>query len=249
MDTSLDILSDNGSLKKAIPGFTPRSSQQQMADVIDKTIELDSQLIVEAGTGTGKTFAYLIPVFLAQKKTIISTGTKNLQEQLFFKDIPVIKKIFSTPRKIILLKGRANYLCKLRLERHKEEGRFLTRQLVSQLHMVDEWAAATATGDIAEITTIPEDSQIWPYVTSTIDNCLNQDCEFYKECHVVKARQQALAADIVVVNHHLFLRIWFCKKMASENYCQAQMLSYLMKHIIFPTLPLNFLAHPSARDN
>lgn len=204
MLSSLDILGDNGSLKKAISGFTPRKSQQQMAEAIERVIEAEAELVVEAGTGTGKTFAYLVPVFLSQKKTIISTGTKNLQDQLFLKDIPVVKKILSTSLKIVLLKGRANYLCHYRLKNSREDGRFVSRQHISQLQMIYEWSGTTTTGDIGEISYIPEDSGIWPYVTSTPDNCLNQDCEFYKDCFVVKARQQALAAEVVVVNHHLF---------------------------------------------
>lgn len=204
MHTSSDILDDSGLLKKAIPGFTPRLPQQQMAQAIERAIELNAQLIVEAGTGTGKTFAYLVPAFLSQKKTIISTGTKNLQDQLFFKDVPVIKKILPHPLKVVLLKGRANYLCLYRLKESREDGRFSSRQLITQLHIVDEWSRSTQEGDIAELITIPEDSAIWPYVTSTVDNCLNQECEFFKECHVAKARSQALAADVVIVNHHLF---------------------------------------------
>lgn len=204
MHSSIDVLDQSGLLKEAITGFTPRVSQQQMADAVERAIELNAELIVEAGTGTGKTFAYLIPAFLAQKKTIISTGTKNLQDQLFFKDIPIIKKILSFPRKIVLLKGRANYLCLHRLQTSREDGRFASRQLIAQLQEIQEWSASTLTGDIAELTHIPEDSGIWPYVTSTTDNCLNQDCELYHKCHVVNARQEALAADIVVVNHHLF---------------------------------------------
>ncbi|MEO8963903.1 MAG: ATP-dependent DNA helicase, partial [Gammaproteobacteria bacterium] len=199
-----EVLGVNGLLSQAITGFTPRESQQVMADAIEKTLSLDSQLIVEAGTGTGKTFGYLVPIFLAQKKTIISTGTKNLQDQLFFKDIPIIKKILSFTLKVVLLKGRANYLCKHRLERNIEDGRFVSRQLVSELHTINEWASATQAGDISELNSIPEDSLIWPQVTSTPDNCLSQDCPFYKNCFVVQARQQALNADIVIVNHHLF---------------------------------------------
>ena len=201
---SIDILGKDGALSKAIAGFTPRDSQQKMADAIERAVELDAQLVVEAGTGTGKTFGYLIPIFLAQKKTIISTGTKNLQDQLFFKDIPVIKKIFSFPRKVVLLKGRSNYLCLKRLEQSVEDGRFSSRQQVTQLHIIKEWGASTQTGDVAELNAVPEDAMIWPQVTSTVDNCLNQDCPFYKDCFVVKARQQALSADILVVNHHLF---------------------------------------------
>jgi ATP-dependent DNA helicase DinG len=202
--TTQSIFSENGSLKNAITGFSPRPSQLKMAETIEKAIEHHAQLVVEAGTGTGKTFAYLIPVFLSDKKTIISTGTKNLQDQLFFKDIPVIKKILTETKKIVLLKGRANYLCQLRLQRSQEDGRFASRELVSQLHTIQQWANQTIHGDIAELNEVPEDSGVWPYVTSTADNCLGQECEFYSKCHVLKARQQALAADIVVVNHHLF---------------------------------------------
>jgi ATP-dependent DNA helicase DinG len=204
MHSSTDVLAENGLLSQAIQGFTPRLAQQQMADAIEQTIELNGQIIVEAGTGTGKTFGYLVPIFLAQKKTIISTGTKNLQDQLFFNDIPVLRKLFATALKIVLLKGRANYLCLHRLQQNREDGRFTSRQLVSELQTIHEWAARTQVGDIAELDVIQEDSSIWPYVTSTVDNCLGQDCPVYKDCFVVKARQQALAADIVIVNHHLF---------------------------------------------
>lgn len=175
-----------------------------MAETIERVLALETSLMVEAGTGTGKTFGYLVPIFLSQKKTIISTGTKNLQDQLFFNDIPIIKKLFPYPTKVVLLKGRANYLCKQRIERNLDEGHFASRQHVSQLHRINEWSHTTETGDIAEITTVPEDSSIWPQVTSTVDNCLNQDCPFYKDCFVVKARSRAMEADILVVNHHLF---------------------------------------------
>lgn len=203
-DNLSEILGENGLLSQAISGFTPRASQQTMAEAIEKALKSNSQLIVEAGTGTGKTFGYLVPIFLAERKIIISTGTKNLQDQLFFKDLPVIKKIFPFPISVVLLKGRANYLCKQRLERNIADGRFVSRQLVSQLHTINEWSRMTLTGDISELQTVPEDSAIWPQVTSTADNCLSQDCPFYKDCFVVKARQQALSADVVIVNHHLF---------------------------------------------
>lgn len=202
--TSIDILGQDGLLSQAITGFTPREAQQKMAEAIEQALQVNAQLVVEAGTGTGKTFGYLVPVFLSHKKTIISTGTKNLQDQLFFNDIPVIKKILASSLKVVLLKGRANYLCRQRLKRHYEDGRFATQQLVKELQTIYRWSGTTQTGDIGELNTIPEDSTIWPYATSTTDNCLNQDCDFYKDCFVVKARQQALAADIVIVNHHLF---------------------------------------------
>lgn len=204
MSALLDILSPQGLLQQGIDGFTPRLPQQEMAKAIERAIELDAQLIVEAGTGTGKTFAYLIPALLSDKKTIISTGTKNLQDQLYLKDLPIIKKILSYSGKAVLLKGRANYLCLYRMQMNREDGRFASRQVVSDLENVFQWSATTTTGDIAELTEVSEDSPVWPYVTSTPDNCLNQECDFYKQCHVVKARQESMAADVVIVNHHLF---------------------------------------------
>lgn len=201
---SNDILGAEGLLSQVIPGFISREAQMQMATSVSRALDINAQLVIEAGTGTGKTFGYLVPIFVSQKKTIISTGTKNLQDQLFFKDIPVIKKLFSFPRKVVLLKGRANYICHLRLKNSLDDGRFNSRQLVTQLHIIKEWVIQSKTGDTTELTSIPEDSGIWPHVTSTADNCLNQDCEFYKDCFVVKARQHAMAADIVVVNHYLY---------------------------------------------
>jgi ATP-dependent DNA helicase DinG len=207
-ESSKDILREGGLLSQSIKGFTPRSAQLEMAEAIEQVIKHNAQLVVEAGTGTGKTFGYLVPILLAEKKTIISTGTKNLQDQLFFIDIPIIKKImaeqFSISPKVVLLKGRANYLCLHRLDNARQDGRFASRDLVGELHSIYEWSTMTEQGDIAEMSTISEDSQVWPYVTSTAENCLNQDCEFFKPCHVMKARQQALAADVVIVNHHLF---------------------------------------------
>ncbi len=201
---SIDILGEAGLLRKAIPGFTPRKAQQEMARAIERAIDVEAELIIEAGTGIGKTFGYLVPAFISQKKTIISTGTKNLQDQLFLKDIPVIKKLFSHPVKVVLLKGRANYLCHYRLERSATDGRFTSRQEIAQLQRINIWSKQTQSGDIAEINSVPEDSGIWPAVTSTVDNCLNQDCPFLKECFVMKARKEAMAADILVVNHYLF---------------------------------------------
>lgn len=204
MLSSEAVLKEGGLLSQGLERFSPREAQQKMANAIERAIAVDAQLIIEAGTGTGKTFGYLVPVFLSEKKTLISTGTKNLQDQLFFKDIPIIKKILASSLKVVLLKGRANYLCHHRLEMTRQDGRLISRQQVKELYQVTEWSLATQTGDIAELNQVSEDSGIWSYVTSTTDNCLNQDCAFFKDCFVVKARQQALAADIVVINHHLF---------------------------------------------
>lgn len=202
---NLDTLFGNNSLlQQNLSEFTPRYEQQQMAEAIARTIELKAQLIVEAGTGIGKTFAYLVPIFLSEKKSIIATGTKHLQDQLFLKDIPVIKKMLSSKQKVVLLKGRANYLCHYRLKKNMEDGRFVSRQLVTELSLIREWAQYTQLGDKAELSDIAEDSNVWHFVTSTTDNCLNQECEFYNSCFVVKARKAAIDADIIVINHHLF---------------------------------------------
>ena len=172
-----------------------------MAEVVGEAIEDAGHLVVEAGTGTGKTFAYLIPALLCGKKTIISTGTKALQDQLYHRDLPTITKAVGRPVTTALLKGRANYLCLHRLEQVTEPA----AQLADDLVAVNEWRHRTDTGDRAELTSVREDSAIWPLVTSTADNCLGQKCDFYNECHVVRARRAAQEADLVVVNHHLLL--------------------------------------------
>jgi len=200
----VDVFSEDGLLSRSVPGFTPRLAQKKMAEAVELAIKTCDHLIVEAGTGTGKTFAYLIPALLSEKKTIISTGSRALQEQLFFKDLPIILKMLSSTLSVALLKGRANYLCHYRLEQSVTDGRFNSREEVHQLSLIREWSAATRKGDIAELNSIPEDSILWPLVTSTADNCLGQECAFFKNCFVVKARQAAMAADVVIVNHHLF---------------------------------------------
>lgn len=198
------IFGVDGSLKQTVSGFMPRPSQKKMAEAVDKTIKTNGHLIVEAGTGTGKTFAYLIPAFLSQKKTVISTGSRALQEQLFFKDLPLVRQLLASPLVIALLKGRANYLCHYRLEQSTVDGRFSSREELHQLSLIREWVTSTRSGDIAELTRIPEDASMWSRVTSTIDNCLGQECPFLKNCFVMKARQNAMTADVVIVNHHLF---------------------------------------------
>ncbi len=201
--------SQEGTLAKAISGFSPRQAQTDMALDVADTIEKQSSLIVEAGTGTGKTFAYLIPAFLSlnpkhPKKIVVSTGTKNLQEQLFHKDIPLIKKALASNAQVALLKGRANYLCNYRLAQYQNSRGQLDAQMLQDLVKIKTWANGTQSGDIGELVNVSEDSSIFPFVTSTLDNCLARDCPDYEECHLVKARQKASDADIIVVNHHLF---------------------------------------------
>lgn len=198
------IFAETGVLADAVPGFRTRPSQLELARSIARAIEWRECLVAEAGTGTGKTFAYLVPVLLSGVKTIVSTGTKTLQDQLFKRDIPALRAALRVPVTVALLKGRANYLCHHRLERTVREGRLASRQDVDHLRRVERFAATTSTGDRGELADVPEDSTLWPLVTSTRDNCLGQECAHHKACFVLAARREAQQADVVVVNHHLF---------------------------------------------
>ncbi|TXH71409.1 MAG: ATP-dependent DNA helicase [Thiothrix sp.] len=175
-----------------------------MAKAITELLAGEGVLVVEAGTGVGKTFAYLIPTLASGERVILSTGSKTLQDQLFFKDLPVVCDALKLPFKAALLKGRANYLCLHRLELTLEEGRFTDRREIGWIRRLESWSRLTETGDIAEMTAIPHDAEVWPKVTSTIENCAGLECEYYSDCFVVKARRKAQEADVVVVNHHLF---------------------------------------------
>lgn len=204
MSNARNHLTDLSRFAPLLPGYQPREPQLDMAEAVEKVIGTGRTLLAEAETGTGKTLAYLVPALLSEGPTLVSTGTKSLQDQLFFKDLPLVCKALKLPRKVALLKGRANYLCPYRLELHQEEARFLTRETTEQLKIVAHWAGRTKTGDIAELQQLPEDAPIWPWVTSTADNCLGNDCPRYQECPLMKARKEAQEADLVVVNHHLF---------------------------------------------
>lgn len=201
------FFADGGALDKAIPGFQARQPQIEMAEAVADAIETQTQLVVEAGTGTGKTFAYLVPALVSGKKTIISTGSKNLQEQLFHRDLPLMTGALGFTGRVALLKGRANYLCLDRLSRQITEshGTHVDPTLLSQLVKVRTWSSATHSGDLGECDTVAEDSPVLPMITSTNDNCLGRECPSYEDCFVVKARRRAMEADVVVVNHHLFL--------------------------------------------
>jgi ATP-dependent DNA helicase DinG len=188
-------------LRQFLPGFQPRAGQAWMAEAVAEAIAGSDRLVVEAGTGTGKTFAYLIPALQSGRKTIISTGTKALQDQLYHRDLPLVGKAVGRPVTTALLKGRANYLCLHRLDQVTEPA----AGIVEDLNAVREWRYRTASGDKAELIEVPEDAPVWPLVTSTADNCLGQQCPEYARCHVVKARKAAQEADLVVVNHHLLL--------------------------------------------
>ncbi len=201
---SESIFSVEGLLSEYLENFRYRPQQQSMSDAVETALKNYSQLIVEAGTGVGKTFAYLIPALLSKQKVVISTGTKHLQDQLYFKDLPTILNILKLPVKTALLKGRANYLCVHRLEHHAPSVQMHNRQLSKKINIIKEWSQFTKTGEIAEVTAIYENDSVWPNVTSTVENCLGSDCPSYDKCHVIKARQKAQQADVVVINHHLF---------------------------------------------
>jgi ATP-dependent DNA helicase DinG len=175
-----------------------------MAEAIARTIADGGQLLAEAGTGTGKTFAYLVPALLSGGKVIISTGTKTLQDQLFQRDLPQVRDALKLPLTVALLKGRANYVCLHHLERARAEGTFASRADAGYLRRIDGFARSTTTGDKADLADVPDNAGIWSQVTSTRDNCLGSECARYDECFVMNARKEALAADVVVVNHHLF---------------------------------------------
>ena len=197
--------SSNGELASKVAGFSPRASQREMALAVFDTIAERGTLIAEAGTGTGKTFAYLVPALLAGGKVLISTGTKTLQDQVFAKDLALLIQVLGLRLEAALLKGRQNYLCLQRIERAQAEGRLPARQEAAHLRAIVRFAQATSSGDRAELAEVPESAAIWPLVTSTRENCLGQECPHLDECFVYKARRTAQGADVVVVNHHLLL--------------------------------------------
>ncbi|NIF00639.1 ATP-dependent DNA helicase [Pantoea sp. Acro-805] len=200
-----DDFATEGALALAIPGFKPREAQREMAQAVTEAVNTGGELVVEAGTGTGKTYAYLAPALRAKKKVIVSTGSKALQDQLYNRDLPTIARALKFSGKTALLKGRSNYLCLERLEQQNQTGGDLTVQALGDLINVRNWSSQTVDGDVSSCSGVAEDSPIWPFVTSTNDNCLGSDCPLYKDCFVVKARKKAMDADVVVVNHHLFL--------------------------------------------
>jgi ATP-dependent DNA helicase DinG len=198
-----DVLGPEGLLARQVDGFAYRPQQAQMAATVMRVIEQGGNLVAEAGTGTGKTFAYLVPALLSGKKVLISTGTRNLQDQLFLRDLPRVCEAMASPARVALLKGRANYLCLHRMESAMQDARGHSKEMLGWLLAVRDWSQATDRGDIAELSGVPEDAGIWPLVTSNTDNCLGQECPSWSKCHLVEARRRAQEADVVVINHHL----------------------------------------------
>ncbi|HEX9851908.1 MAG TPA: ATP-dependent DNA helicase, partial [Woeseiaceae bacterium] len=204
MQSLAEFFGPSSPLKALLPGFQPRAGQAWMAEAVAEAIDGLSKLVVEAGTGTGKTFAYLLPALMSGRKTIISTGTKALQDQLYHRDLPLITSAVGRPVTTALLKGRANYLCLQRLESAPQSA-YGSDNLAADIEAVQKWRHRTGSGDRAELSEVAEDSAVWPLVTSTTENCLGKQCAFYQDCHVVQARRAAQEADLVVVNHHLLL--------------------------------------------
>ncbi len=205
MPSASDIesaFSEGGLLSLAVEGFRTRPQQQEMAKEVHAAIAENEVLVVEAGTGTGKTFAYLVPALLSGGKVIVSTGTKTLQDQLYTRDIPSMLKALGVNIDVALLKGRANYICPYHLERAANEGRLPSREDAAYLGIIRHYSGKS--GDKSDLPAVPEDASIWPLVTSTRENCLGSDCPKYRECYVMEARKSAMQADLVVVNHHLF---------------------------------------------
>ena len=198
-----DLLGADGPFSEVLPGFAPREAQIQMAAAVEKALAQKSSLVVEAGTGIGKTLAYLVPAMLSGERVIISTGTKTLQDQLYFRDLPLVRDALGESIKTALLKGRANYLCLHRMMIARAEGRLPSREAVAELEAVTDWSAKTIDGDLSIASVLTEESGLLPLVTSTADNCLGSECPQFEDCYVARARREAQDADIVVVNHHL----------------------------------------------
>ena len=195
---------EDGPLARSEAGFRPRPQQDLMAARVAQALEGRETLVAEAGTGVGKTFAYLVPLLLAGRRALISTATKSLQDQLFLRDLPRLARSLNLPVRMALLKGRASYLCRLRLQQAQTTAQLPDRYAVRALNRVALWAQGTRTGDLAEIEGLDDRSPVIPLVTSTRDNCLGTECPEFRACHVMLARREAMAADLVVVNHHLF---------------------------------------------
>lgn len=200
---SRPLLEAGGPFAETLPGFAPREAQIRMAEAVEQALAAGGTLVIEAGTGIGKTLAYLVPALLSGERVIVSTGTKTLQDQLFYRDLPLVRETLGLPIEAALLKGRANYLCLHRMQLARTDGRLPSREAVAELEELLDWAGRTTDGDLSVTDVVGEDSGLLPLVTSTPDNCLGAECPRFDDCFVALARRRAQEADVVVVNHHL----------------------------------------------
>lgn len=238
-----DIFGPVGPFARTLPGFATRREQIEMAKAVDRALQSGGRLIVEAGTGTGKTFAYLAPALFCGRRVIVSTGTRTLQDQLYHRDLPTLARALGRPVKVALLKGRANYLCihRLNLAEQQAGARGLRREVATALPIVRAWSQLTRTGDIAEAKRLSDDHPVWPWVTSTRENCLGTDCEAFDRCHVVHARREAQAADVIVVNHHLLLADLVLKEEGFGDLLPGADAVIIDEAHQFPDIASNFL--------
>ena len=202
-DATVEAFAADGALAQTLEGFEPRAGQVEMAEAVAAVLADGGVLLAEAGTGTGKTLAYLVPAILSRKRVLVSTGTKNLQEQIFFKDLPVLREALDVPFTATCMKGRGNYLCLHRFETFRETSAIRSWDETSHIRILERWLADTETGDRAEVEDLPEDLPFWNEIAATTENCIGADCPRYGDCFVVKMRQRAAESDVVIVNHHL----------------------------------------------
>jgi len=202
-DAAVEAFSPEGPLAQALEGYEPREGQVEMAEAVASVLSNRGVLLAEAGTGTGKTLAYLVPAILSRQRVLVSTGTKNLQEQIFFKDLPVLERALGVPFTATCMKGRGNYLCLHRFEAFRESPAIRSYDETAHLRIIERWAQDTETGDRAEIEDLPEDLPFWTDIAATTENCIGAECPRYNDCFVVRMRQRAAESDVVIVNHHL----------------------------------------------
>ena len=243
MSVPSELLSDNGPFVKRIDNFSARKEQQELAEAISNAINNGESLICEAGTGTGKTLAYLVASLLSNKKIIISTGTKHLQDQIFNKDLPVAIKALGILVNPVLLKGRNNYLCLHRMKQSESDGGSLASKNKSELTSVKQWSLQTDSGDLGELTVLSENSSLYPNITSSVENCLGRECIEYDKCFVFKARKKAMESQLVIVNHHLLFADLSLKETGfGELLPQADIIIFDEAHQL-PELASEFFSH------
>jgi ATP-dependent DNA helicase DinG len=221
----------DGVLSRTVDHFVARDGQVSMALAVAQAIETPEVLVVEASTGVGKTFSYLVPALLSGERVVISTATKALQDQLFGRDLPRLVSALGVPVTTALLKGRASYLCLHRLELARHDASVNHTASLRSLAKIEQWSKVTRSGDLAEMPGLDERSPLIPLVTSTRENCLGAQCPRFRDCHVNLARREALAADVVVINHHLFLPTWRYANQALPSFCLRYASPFLTRPI------------------